>query len=122
MTNLGILVSASALSILLLGCSAQHLEYQSNEFLEGPGIFAEALADSKDSAKPEADDPTGSPLDGAGQVQNSETASIDEENRRLLSEFQSYLKSKNLSKESQQYEEFRQWLMWRYENKPVSAQ
>lgn len=122
MTNIRMLVSTSTLSILLLGCSAQHVEYQSNEFLEGPGIFTQALADSKDSAKPDADNPTDPSPVGAGQADNSETASIDEENRRLLSEFQSYLKSKNLSKESQQYEEFRQWLMWRYENKPVSAQ
>lgn len=122
MTTIRNLVGTSALSILLLGCSVQHIEYQSNEFLEGPGLFTQALTGSDDNVEPDAADPSDLSRNGAGQAEYSEMTSIDDENRRLLSEFRNYLESKNLSKESQQYEEFRQWLMWRSENETVSEQ
>lgn len=111
-------VKVIVIGSFISGCSVQPMEYHSNESLEGPGIFEDGLFTSNDNERVDETGPVGSsPQRGTSRI-NAETVNeIVKHNAQLLREFEQYMKFKNLSKVSEQYERFREWLTWRLEHK-----
>jgi len=111
MYNIGRFVIPVFLCVIMSSCAVQPIEYQSNQFLEGPGLFDGFNSPSEGSESDAETSSSGTDNKCLAPHMNFER-NINN-NSLLLREFEIYLQTHNLQKESQQHEMFLKWLVWR---------